>query len=182
MVMPNRPLLAGALLDPANNMKKNLFKILILVALMFSALITSQSVLAQPGFDPDPPELQEIEVSGFQKSFTKFFGSTVEQVYETEQFQEGLLEQQLPTAIGRVINVVLGFLGLMMLILFIYAGLLWVTAGGNTDQVDRAKMFIKNAIIGMILALAAFIITAFVVTTVENALEKKASADLHRLV
>ena len=163
-------------------MKKNLFKILLLVALMFSVLITSQSVLAQPGFNPDPPELQEIEVGGFQKSFTKFFGSTVEQVYETEQFKGGDLEYQLPTAIGRVINVILGFLGLIMLVLFIYAGLLWVTAGGNTDQVDKAKMFIKNAIIGMILALAAFIITAFVVTSVENALNKDASSNHIRLV
>ena len=172
--MRARTLLEVARTGQLNFMKKR-FTILILVALMFFALPVAYGSVQAAEDEP-------AEKSGFGGAFTEFFGSTVGQVYETERFEKASLQVLLPTAIGRIINMVLGFLGLIMLVLFIYAGLLWVTAGGNTDQVDKAKMYIKNAIIGMILALAAFIITAFVVTTVQDALEKKASTNLHRLV
>src|SRR5574337_8034 len=62
----------------------------------------------------------------------------------------------LPTIVGRIINVVLGFLGVLLLAYLLYAGFLWMTAGGETEKVDQAKTMIKNAIVGLIIIIAAF--------------------------
>jgi len=47
--------------------------------------------------------------------------------------------------------------------LIIYAGFLWMTAGGNPEQVDKAKQWLTNAIIGLAIILAAYAISGFVI-------------------
>ncbi len=64
--------------------------------------------------------------------------------------------------IGSIINYLLGFLGVVFLILMIYAGFLWMTAGGNQDQVGKARRIITGAVIGMIIVFAAYAISDFV--------------------
>ena len=78
-------------------------------------------------------------------------------------------QTDLPTIIGRIINVVLGFLGILLLVYILYAGFLWMTAGGNEDNVKKAKTMIKNSIIGLVIIIAAFAISNFVLTQlIEN--------------
>lgn len=69
----------------------------------------------------------------------------------------------LPTIIGRVINVILGFLGIILLFYVLMAGFKWMTAGGNSKQTDEAKDMIKNAVIGMVIIVAGFAISNFVI-------------------
>ncbi|MEK7072567.1 MAG: hypothetical protein AAB969_03285, partial [Patescibacteria group bacterium] len=57
----------------------------------------------------------------------------------------------LPEAIGKIIQIFLGFLGVIAVVLIIYAGFLWMTAGGDSGKVDKAKSYIKNAIIGIVI-------------------------------
>jgi hypothetical protein len=71
-------------------------------------------------------------------------------------------ETPLPVIIGRIINIVLGFLGVLLLIYILYAGFLWMTAGGNEENVKKAKSMLKNAIIGLVIIVAAFAISTFV--------------------
>ena len=70
----------------------------------------------------------------------------------------------LYTIIGNVINIVLGFLGVLLLIYILYAGFLWMTAGGNEENIEKAKGYIKNAIIGLVIIILAFAISNFVLT------------------
>lgn len=70
---------------------------------------------------------------------------------------------ELPTIIGRVINVILGFLGIILLFYVLLAGFKWMTAGGNSKQTDEAKDMIKNAVIGMVIIVAGFAISNFVI-------------------
>ncbi|MBI4812330.1 hypothetical protein HY798_02705 [Candidatus Falkowbacteria bacterium] len=44
----------------------------------------------------------------------------------------------------------------------IYGGYTWMTASGNEQQVEKAKGIIKNAVIGLIVVLAAYVVTAFI--------------------
>jgi hypothetical protein len=74
--------------------------------------------------------------------------------------------QDLPQIIGRIINVVLGFLGILLLAYILYAGFLWMTAGGDKDKVSHAKDMIKNAIIGLVIIVAAFAISTFVLNSI----------------
>jgi len=68
----------------------------------------------------------------------------------------------LPTIIGQIIGGFLGILGSIFVILVIYAGYLWMTAGGNEEQVGKAKKLLTNAVIGLIVIMLAFAITNFI--------------------
>lgn len=70
--------------------------------------------------------------------------------------------------IGVVLSVLFSFMGLIFLILTIYAGVNWMTAQGNTSQVDKAKNTIVKAIVGLIICLSAYGITYFVMNTFQN--------------
>lgn len=70
---------------------------------------------------------------------------------------------ELPVIIGRVINVILGFLGIILLFYVLLAGFKWMTAGGNSKQTDEARDMIKNAVIGMVIIVAGFAISNFVI-------------------
>jgi hypothetical protein len=70
----------------------------------------------------------------------------------------------LETLIGNIINTVLGFVGVILFGYILYAGFLWMTAGGDKTKIQTATAMIRNAIIGLIIIVAAFAITTFVLS------------------
>lgn len=68
----------------------------------------------------------------------------------------------LTKRVTNIIAFILSFLGVVFLVLTIYAGFLWMTARGNEAQVSKAKDMLTNAVIGLIIITAAYSITAFV--------------------
>ena len=68
----------------------------------------------------------------------------------------------LQTKAGQIIGTILSFVGVLFLILMIYAGILWMTAQGNENQVSKAKGLLVNGIIGLIIVFAAYAITSFI--------------------
>jgi len=71
--------------------------------------------------------------------------------------------------IGQIIGFFLGFLGVAFLILALYAGILWMTAGGNEEQVTKARKWLINSVIGIIIILAAYALSTFVIQGIINA-------------
>ena len=72
------------------------------------------------------------------------------------------LASDLPSSVGTIISAALSLVGTIFLVLTIYAGILWMTASGNEDQVGKAKKIITAAIIGLVITMAAYAITSFV--------------------
>ncbi len=72
--------------------------------------------------------------------------------------------------IARIIQVVLGFLGVLALALVVYGGFLWMTSQGNPEKIDQAKKVLKNAAIGLLIILTSFGITTFVLNKMLEAL------------
>ncbi|MDA0208395.1 MAG: hypothetical protein O3B64_03270 [bacterium] len=72
------------------------------------------------------------------------------------------------TIIGSIINVLLGLLGIFFLILVIYSGYLWGTAGGSDDQIKKAKKTLINGVVGLIIILASYAIATFVINALTN--------------
>lgn len=68
----------------------------------------------------------------------------------------------LMTLIGRIVNVIFGFLGVILLGYILYAGYLWMTAQGDPKQVQAAKDTIRNAIIGLAIFASSFAIVSFI--------------------
>lgn len=60
--------------------------------------------------------------------------------------------------VGTVINAFLGLLGLIFIILMIYAGHLWMNARGDEEQITKAKTTLRRAIVGLIIIIGAFAI------------------------
>lgn len=71
-------------------------------------------------------------------------------------------EKNIEFYIGQIISIILSLLGVIFLILIIYGGVSWMTAGGNEEKVGKAKELITEALIGLIIVLAAYAITYFV--------------------
>jgi cytochrome bd-type quinol oxidase subunit 2 len=79
-----------------------------------------------------------------------------------QNFDPNAQANSLPYRIGQVIQVALGLLGVIFVVLMVYAGYLWMTARGEADQVDNAKDTIRRALIGFIIITAAYAITSYV--------------------
>ncbi|MCU0679465.1 MAG: hypothetical protein MUC28_03425 [Planctomycetes bacterium] len=70
-------------------------------------------------------------------------------------------ENEFADRIGKIIAIILSFLGVIFLLLMIYGGFTWMTARGNEQQIAKAKGILYNALIGLIVVLAAYAITAY---------------------
>lgn len=67
-----------------------------------------------------------------------------------------------------IINFSLGLIGTVCVVLIVYAGYLWMTAGGNDDQIGKAKNILIAAIIGALIVFSAYSITRFVSKSIWN--------------
>jgi len=65
--------------------------------------------------------------------------------------------------IGQIIQIALSFLGAVFLIFAVYGGFTWMTAHGNETKVTKAKEIILSSLIGMVITLAAYGISIFVI-------------------
>lgn len=61
----------------------------------------------------------------------------------------------------RILKFLLGGLGGLTVLMFVYAGLLWLTAAGNEERISSAKKTLSYALIGLIVVLGSYIFTSF---------------------
>jgi len=93
--------------------------------------------------------------------------------------------RKLPDFIGSLIKAALSFVGVLFLLLMLYAGFLWMTARGNTETVTKAKDLIVGAVIGIVIVVSAYAITSFVIggltgtgTTTDTSCVTKSCTDI----
>lgn len=63
---------------------------------------------------------------------------------------------------GIIVNAFLSLLGIIFIILVIYAGYNWMTAGGDEEKIRKAKDTLWRAIIGLIITVGAYAIWNFI--------------------
>ncbi len=118
-------------------------------------VVVAQGGSAAPAADPDSNS-GAFNVLPFLKSFGQApFGK------EGTDFAERTGDP-LVVALGRVVNWLLGLLGVALTGLILYAGFLWFSAGGNEEQVTKARKILINAIVGLIVVLGAYAISYFI--------------------
>lgn len=81
----------------------------------------------------------------------------------------GLGSEDIRIVIASIINVILSFIGIITVIIIIYGGFVWMTAGGNPEKVERAKKILISGVIGLTIILTSWIITSFVLTSLIEA-------------
>lgn len=72
----------------------------------------------------------------------------------------GFRIQNLGTMITRLLQLVLGIVGLLVFVYLIWGGIEWLTAGGDKSKTESARTKITNAIIGLAIVASAFAIGA----------------------
>lgn len=65
---------------------------------------------------------------------------------------------------ARIINVALGFLGIIAVVIVLIGGFKYMVSGGNEEKTTEAKNLIVSGIIGLAIILSAWAITSFVIS------------------
>lgn len=107
------------------------------------ALVTGLTVLA----------LMLVNGLGLQLAFGQAIDAT-DQPGIVGQLSGG--EGSLRGIVLRIVNFGLTFLGLIAVVMVIYAGFLYVTAAGNEDNIGKAKKIMLYAAIGIVIIIASF--------------------------
>ena len=136
-------------------MKKNLG--LILMAMLIANLLASTAGPALAASDVEQDINEQLQ--------------PIADVYDSSG---DIDEETFAETLAKIIKIVLGLLGIIFLILIIYAGFVWMTSSGNEEKVGRAKGIMIAAIIGVTIIIAAYIITIFVI---QNLLEATGVSD-----
>ncbi len=75
----------------------------------------------------------------------------------------------------RIINISLSLIGIILVSIIVYAGFLWMTSGGNPEKIEKAKAYLRNAMIGLIIILSSWAITKFILTSLLDATNNNGS-------
>jgi len=81
----------------------------------------------------------------------------------------GLGEEDLTAVVARIIRAILGFLGIVAVVIILIGGFLWMISGGDDTKVAKARNYIIMGIIGLAFVLAAYAIASFVITALVGA-------------
>ena len=81
----------------------------------------------------------------------------------------GLGHADIRTTISSIINVALGLLGIVAVVIVLWGGFRWMTAGGNEEKVGEARKIIFSGVIGLAIILSAFAIATFVLKQLADA-------------
>ena len=81
----------------------------------------------------------------------------------------GLGTKDLREGIMAIVQILLTFLGIIAILIVLWGGFTWMTAGGNEEKISQAKKIISAGIIGLIIIFTAFAIAQFVVTQLMSA-------------
>ena len=90
----------------------------------------------------------------------------LENAAEKGGYDKNTTDTSLSKNIGVAINMILSVVGVIFTVLMVYAGYTWMIARGDETKIDKAKKVITASIIGLIVTLAAYSITNFVVPRV----------------
>ena len=71
--------------------------------------------------------------------------------------------------LGKIISNILGVVGSLALVMFIYGGVTWMLSAGNQERVTKGKQILIWATIGIVVIFTAYALVKFVLTTVTGA-------------
>ncbi|MDD2646666.1 MAG: Ig-like domain-containing protein [Patescibacteria group bacterium] len=74
----------------------------------------------------------------------------------------------LPIIIGRIVRFILGFLGLIAVVIVVYGGFIWMTSGGNEEKITRAKKLMAAGIIGLLIIILAYAFASFIINAISQ--------------
>lgn len=78
----------------------------------------------------------------------------------------------LPQIVGNIIKGLSPVVGALFFGMFLWGGFQWITAGGDSKQVETARKTLTSAVIGIAIVIGAYVLVANVVAVLGNAVAK----------
>ena len=72
-------------------------------------------------------------------------------------------ETDLAIIAGKIVSIVIGFLGVIAVIIILIGGFKWMTSGGDSEKIKSARQLMTNGIIGLVIIVLAYAIASFVI-------------------
>jgi len=126
---------------------KNISKHLISLAILALLIVPGFALTAQAQFDP-----------GLN--------------YVSNGLNNSLSQADPRTVIGRIINLALGFLGVLAVGIVLLGGFKWMTAGGNEEKTGEAKKLLGAGVIGLVIILSSWAIANFLISSLNTAVQQ----------
>ena len=83
--------------------------------------------------------------------------------------ETGLPDTDVRVTVANIIRVILGFLGILSVVIILYAGFTWMTSGGNEEKIKSAQKTLIAAVIGLAIIMSAYAITVLVIKSLYEA-------------
>jgi hypothetical protein len=126
----------------------------VVMTLVMGVMLMPGFVFAVPPVAADADAGEDLDLSAFGVSYA----STT-----------GLGTTDIRSTIGSIINVSLSLLGIVSLVIILYAGFEWMTAGGNDEQVGSARKRMIAGVIGLAIILSSYALSSFILKQLATA-------------
>lgn len=128
-------------------MKRKIIALIVLTFIFSFNIIFVETILAAP------------------KTTSTTTTSTVSLVPQGTKYNTGDYELNDFVQVGvNVTKIILGTVGSLSLLMFVYGGVMMLISAGNSEQVSKAKGIIMAAIIGLVIVFVSYIIVSFVIS------------------
>ncbi|MEW6408024.1 MAG: hypothetical protein AB1465_05020 [Patescibacteria group bacterium] len=87
----------------------------------------------------------------------------IREQFEVTRDVAGGTTDPLEVVIGRIIKWVMGLIGVILVALFVYGGVVYATSAGNEDRIETGKKVMMYAIIGIAIIALAFVLTDYII-------------------
>lgn len=72
--------------------------------------------------------------------------------------------------LGKTLQTILGLVGVIAFVMVVFGAIRWMTAGGNSENVDKGRSMMVWAFLGLALAASSFVILDFIFKGLNTAL------------
>lgn len=87
----------------------------------------------------------------------------IRNVFQEARNESGYEEETAAQFFGRIVKWIIGLIGIILVLLFIYGGVVYATSAGNEDRIETGKKIMMYAIIGVVIIAIAFIASGYII-------------------
>lgn len=69
--------------------------------------------------------------------------------------------------IGKIINAIMGLIGSITLLMFIYGGFTWMTSAGNQDKIKKGRDILVWAAIGLFVIFSSYALVNLIINSIK---------------
>jgi len=81
----------------------------------------------------------------------------------------GFSSQDVKVTIENVIRIIIGFLGILVVLAILFGGFKMMISRGDADEMGKGRQIVVAGAIGLLIVLAAYAISTFVVNSLQTA-------------